>query len=155
MRDGVVGRILHLLIDDSHISSEGEAIFAPNVIPIKFKDTWRVGVGANYILNSAIKFRSGIAYDESPVQDEYRLIMIPDSDRLDLSLGMGIAPRSWKKTRLDIAYMHTFFAAAPVTQTNLLGILNSVLPLPDNAGNVNGEFDSAVDYIGIQIVRGM
>ncbi len=37
--------------------------------PENFKDAWRFSVGASYYLDQNWKFRGGLAYDQSPVQD--------------------------------------------------------------------------------------
>jgi long-chain fatty acid transport protein len=55
--------------------------------PEHFKDVWRFAVGANYKLNDQWKLRGGLAYDQSPVRDEYRTPRLPDSDRTWLSAG--------------------------------------------------------------------
>jgi long-chain fatty acid transport protein len=54
---------------------------------LKFKDAWRVGVGAEWQVNSALLMRFGVAYDRTPVQDEYRTPRLPDTSRWWLSIG--------------------------------------------------------------------
>ena len=54
---------------------------------IYFKDVWRFSVGANYRYNDQWMFRGGIAYDQTPVRDEFRTPRLPDSDRTWLSFG--------------------------------------------------------------------
>jgi long-chain fatty acid transport protein len=49
--------------------------------PLKFDDSWRVGLGANYRLTDMWKLRAGVAYDRTPVQDEDRTPRLPDQDR--------------------------------------------------------------------------
>ena len=58
-----------------------------------FKDAWRVAVGANYRLDEQWKFRAGLAYDQSPVQDAYRTSRLPDADRTWLALGAQYTDR--------------------------------------------------------------
>ncbi|MEP7182385.1 MAG: outer membrane protein transport protein [Betaproteobacteria bacterium] len=55
--------------------------------PENFKDVWRFSLGANYKYSDQWKFRMGVAYDQSPVQDEFRTPRLPDSDRVWLSGG--------------------------------------------------------------------
>ena len=55
--------------------------------PENFKDVWRFSVGANYRYSDKWMFRGGVAYDQSPVRDEFRTPRLPDSDRTWLSLG--------------------------------------------------------------------
>lgn len=55
--------------------------------PLRFKNSWRAGVGANYQLNQAWKLRAGLAYDTTPVQDMFRTPRLPDADRTWLAAG--------------------------------------------------------------------
>ena len=55
--------------------------------PEHFKDVWRFSVGASYYLDNMWKFRAGLAYDESPVQNQYRTPRLPDASRTWLSVG--------------------------------------------------------------------
>jgi long-chain fatty acid transport protein len=56
-------------------------------LPLEFKDAWRYSVGANYRMDDKWMFRGGLAYDQTPVQDEHRTVRLPDSDRTWLALG--------------------------------------------------------------------
>ncbi len=53
----------------------------PDVTTWKLKDTWRVAFGGTYRYTDAMKFRFGVAYDQSPVPDTYRTVRLPDADR--------------------------------------------------------------------------
>jgi long-chain fatty acid transport protein len=52
-----------------------------------FKDVWRVSAGANYRYNDQWMARMGIAWDQTPVQNQYRTARLPDSDRFWLAAG--------------------------------------------------------------------
>ncbi|MDO4936740.1 MAG: outer membrane protein transport protein [Sutterellaceae bacterium] len=53
-----------------------------------WKDSWLFTVGADYTINSAWTVRAGVGYEISPVDDDkYRTAVIPDTDRLWLSIG--------------------------------------------------------------------
>ena len=53
-----------------------------------WEDTWLFSVGADYKLNDAWTVRGGVAYEKDPVGDNSkRMAVIPDTDRLWLSLG--------------------------------------------------------------------
>ncbi len=59
-------------------------------VPIKnnWEDTWLFSVGADYKLNDAWTVRGGVAYEKDPVSDnKKRMAVIPDTDRLWLSVG--------------------------------------------------------------------
>jgi long-chain fatty acid transport protein len=55
--------------------------------PENFDDVWRLSVGANYRVSDRWMLRGGLAWDESPVNDEDRTPRLPDSDRTWLSFG--------------------------------------------------------------------
>ena len=54
---------------------------------LHFKNTWRIGIGGNYLLNDVWKLRAGFAYDNGNTSDEFRTPRLPDSDRLWFALG--------------------------------------------------------------------
>jgi len=55
--------------------------------PENFKDVWRISAGASYIMDAQWKFRGGVAWDQSPVQNAERTPRLPDASRTWLSLG--------------------------------------------------------------------
>ena len=62
--------------------------FASNTYDNDWEDTWLFSVGADYKLNDAWTVRGGVAYEKDPVGDNSkRMAVIPDTDRLWLSLG--------------------------------------------------------------------
>lgn len=50
-------------------------------------DTWFFSLGADYKLNSQWTVRGGVAYDQGPVENQYRMAVIPDTDRVWFSGG--------------------------------------------------------------------
>ena len=80
--------------------------------PLNWKDTWRVGVGANYHHNDAWTVRAGVAYDESPVADVDRTPRVPDQDRVWLAFGAQW--RMSKQLAIDVGYAHLFVRDASV-----------------------------------------
>lgn len=53
-----------------------------------WEDTWLFSLGADYKLNDAWTVRGGVAYEKDPVSDnKKRMAVIPDTDRLWLSVG--------------------------------------------------------------------
>ena len=54
---------------------------------LHFKNSWRVGLGANYQLTPQWKLRGGLAFDKSPVQETFRTPRLPDEDRTWLAAG--------------------------------------------------------------------
>ncbi|MFY3769820.1 Long-chain fatty acid transport protein [Providencia manganoxydans] len=71
-----------------------------------FKDAWRFALGTTYFYDDNWTFRTGIAYDESPVPTKYRSISIPDQDRYWLSAGTTYAFNENASVDLGISYMY-------------------------------------------------
>lgn len=92
------------------LTLEHDTLTVPSAGPIsltteienKWQDTWLFSVGADYRINDAWTVRGGIAYETGAVDDEkYRVAVIPDTDRLWLSLG---ASYHWsKQLQFDVA----------------------------------------------------
>ncbi|UBH26261.1 outer membrane protein transport protein [Aeromonas enteropelogenes] len=55
--------------------------------PENFKDSLRYSIGSTWYINPAWEARLGFAYDNSPIEAEYRSLSIPDSDRIWYSAG--------------------------------------------------------------------
>lgn len=103
-----------------------------------WQDTWLFSVGADYKINSAFTVRGGIAYETSPIDDQStRMAVIPDTDRLWLSLGA-----SWHATK-DLQF--------DVGATYLMGVGDMDL-YDDVGGEKVGKYDSLDAYlIGAQM----
>ena len=103
-----------------------------------WQDTWLFSVGADYKINSAFTVRGGIAYETSPIDDQStRMAVIPDTDRLWLSLGA-----SWHATK-DLQF--------DVGATYLMGVGDMDL-YDDVDGKKVGKYDSLDAYlIGAQM----
>ncbi|TGY90604.1 aromatic hydrocarbon degradation protein [Marinicauda algicola] len=108
-----------------------------SVETLDYQDTWRYGVGAEYRGWSDLTVRAGLAYDESPAQEDFRTPRIPDSDRIVLAFGLSWSPE--ENVTVDAAYQHLFFDDAP---TGNVG---------DAGSRLTGAFDNAADIVGIAI----
>lgn len=102
-----------------------------------FRDTWRVGFGANYQYNDAWKLKMGIAYDRSPVKSaQDRTMTLPDSDRFWLSFGAKY--QLSKAASIDMGYAHIFFKNATTNRA-----VNTGWPGVETLRQtVNGKWDS-------------
>ena len=66
----------------------GALIREPIAVENKWQDTWLFTIGADYMINNTWTVRAGVGYETSPIDDDsYRTALIPDSDRLWLSIG--------------------------------------------------------------------
>lgn len=111
-----------------------------------FRDTWRVGFGGNYQLNSDLKLRFGVAYDKTPVKSAAdRTMTLPDADRTWLSFG---AKYSFNKaTSLDVGYSHLFFADARTERQVTTGYPG----VETVRQTIRGDFKTSVDILSLQL----
>ena len=110
-----------------------------STLDLRFKDAWRVALGAHYKYSDAWTFKGGVAWDQSPVQsDTYRPSSLPDNDRYWVSLGAKY--NFSKTTSIDVGYAHLFVKSTSVNNTS-----NT-----QGAGTLKGSYDSSADIIGVQ-----
>jgi long-chain fatty acid transport protein len=108
-------------------------------LDLRFKDAWRVALGAHYRYSDAWTFKGGVAWDQSPVRDDaFRPASLPDNDRYWVSLGAQY--RFNKNTKVDVGYAHLFVKSTSVNNTSD----------PQSAGVLKGDYKSSADLIGVQ-----
>jgi long-chain fatty acid transport protein len=83
---------------------------------LKFRNTWRVAVGASYRYDDQWKFRGGLAYDQSPVDGaEFRSPRLPDNNRTWLSLGAQYKPN--KDLWFDFGYTYIWVQGSSISDS--------------------------------------
>lgn len=106
---------------------------------LNFKNSWRAGVGAEYQLAPAWILRGGLAYDNSPVQDQFRTPKLPDNDRRWVAAGVRFQPvTAWS---VDAGYAHLFVSKA----SSQLAPQSAAVP-----GVLLGQYDNSSDIFGVQ-----
>ena len=111
-----------------------------SVTPELWEDTWRFALGGAFAYTSTLKFRAGIAHDESPVSDSTRTPRLPDVDRLWLAIGTH-----WQQSEMismDFAYAHLFSDDVPLDQT---------AGDPLVYGSLVGEQSSSINIVSVQL----
>lgn len=71
-----------------------------------FQDAYRIALGTTYYHDQNWTFRTGIAFDDSPVPAKNRSISIPDQDRFWLSVGTTYAFNKAASVDVGVSYMH-------------------------------------------------
>lgn len=71
-----------------------------------FHDAYRIALGTSYFYDDNWTFRTGIAFDDSPVPAQNRSISIPDQDRFWLSAGTTYAFNKDASVDVGVSYMH-------------------------------------------------
>jgi long-chain fatty acid transport protein len=111
----------------------------PDVVqPENWKDTVRVALGVNYDVNPALTLRAGVAYDPTPVRDEFRTARIPDGNRTWVSIGASYRPSP--SLTLDVGYSHLFIPDVPIDEAGSTG------------DRLVGRYNAQVNIIGVQAV---
>ena len=110
--------------------------------PENFKDVWRFSVGANYRYSDQWMFRGGIAFDQSPVRDEFRTPRLPDSDRTWLSAGMQY---KWSPAlKLDVGATYIFVKDMSINK-------NGDPPSTSTYGLLKGNYSNDVVIVSGQV----
>lgn len=105
-------------------------------IPEMWENAWRYSLGLTYRPSRAWTWRSGLAYDETPVPDAaHRTARIPDADRLWVALGGQY--RFSPKAAVDFGYAQLFVKDAHIVHVN-------------NGTLLRGNYDSRIDILGAQ-----
>ncbi len=109
-------------------------------VPLNLRNSWYTAVGANYLMNSHITLRGGLAYDESPTT-QATSIMIPDSNKI--ILGTGVQYNLNKMWSFDLGYQHWFYVQN--SNRNTLGTTAN--------GTVHtiGQLKQSANLVGMQI----
>jgi long-chain fatty acid transport protein len=105
---------------------------------LDWRNTWRLGLGFNYYHDDRLTFRTGVAYDESPVSSAaFTTARLPDADRIWLSAGASY--RFTDKLKADLGYSHLFVDDARIARTG------------SQRDTLNGSFESDADIFSVQL----
>ena len=110
---------------------------APDSVTVEnWKDVYRFSLGANYAFSPVLTLRGGVAYDQSPVKDEFRTARIPDQDRTWLSFGLTykVGPAAF----VDAGYTHLFVKNASLNKSEA------------GAGTLKGEYKTYANTVSVQ-----
>ncbi len=108
-------------------------------LKLKFRDTWRIALGANYKYSPKWTFKAGVAFDQSPVHDaQYRPTSLPDGNRIWLSLGTQYHFN--KHATVDVGYAHLFLKNPSINNASDL-----------TKGTVYGSYQASIDMLGVQV----
>jgi long-chain fatty acid transport protein len=119
------------------ISSPDAASNLNSVKEENWDNNMRYGIGLTYVHNDKWTFRSGIAYDESPISDRYRTPRIPGEDRKWVSVGASYNYSD--HVVIDAGYTHIFVSDP------------SLNDLTSSGYTLSGDYDASVDLLGIQM----
>jgi long-chain fatty acid transport protein len=113
-------------------------------VPANWDNTIRASLGASYRYNNALKLRTGLAYDQSPVSSEFSTPRTPFTDRTWLSFGANY--RFTSTSSVDFGYTHVFVNNAFLNKTTD----TSIAALRDT---VKGSYDNNVNIFSVQFTH--
>ncbi|MGZ8257036.1 MAG: OmpP1/FadL family transporter [Gallionella sp.] len=103
--------------------------------PENWKNTVRVALGVTHHYNEQWAARTGLAYDQAPVNDAFRTARVPDNNRIWLAFGGQYKVAA--AGVIDFGYAHLFVKDAPI---------NSTSPAPALVGS----YKNSVDILSAQ-----
>lgn len=110
-----------------------------------FSDTWFTSLGASYRWSDALTLRGGIGWDQSPVDNFYRTVNLPDQDRYMVGVGVGyqISPA----LSLDASYAHYFAPHASMNES-INNTDNNTIVGPTV---LHGTYQLSLDYVAASL----
>ncbi|MBL4761839.1 MAG: long-chain fatty acid transporter [Methylophaga sp.] len=102
-----------------------------------WNNNMRYGLGLTYTPNDRWTLRGGIAYDETPVSDQYRTPRIPDEDRKWIAIGASY--KYSDHITVDAGYTHLFVSSPSINDQTAQGY------------TLSGDYDASVDILGVQM----
>ncbi len=117
------------------VGDNGQGLSSTNE---QWQDTWFMALGANYKPADRWTLHFGTAFDQSPVENQYRTARIPDSNRYWLST--GVSYNVLPSTELNVGYAHLFADSASISET-----ANSA------AGTLSGSYSNHADIFSTSI----
>lgn len=118
-----------------------------SVTPLKWDNSIRVAIGTSYRHNATWLFRTGFAYDETPVpKDGLRTPRVPDADRYWLTIGANY--RHSEALTFDFGYAHLF---VDDPELNTDSSFDSSADQTNGFHKVKGDYESAVDILSAQV----
>ena len=113
-----------------------------DTLDLQFKNSYRVGLGANYRWTDNLMLKLGVAYDATPVPDStHRTVFLPDSNRTWLAF--GAKHQLSKAGVLDVGYAHLFLSDAGIFRNKGVGVAGA-------QGIVSGNYNESVNIVSIQ-----
>jgi long-chain fatty acid transport protein len=112
---------------------------------VNFQNAWRLALGLNYHLSETWTLRGGLAWDQSPVQDQFRTVRLPDNDRYWLAMGASYRPS--KALTFDVGYAYIWFPTTTINNTQV----QPGLPPAAGTSTVYGEYKNFANILAVQV----
>ena len=131
-------------LDELDVKIQGGA---QSVTPLQWDDTTRYAIGASYKYNETWLFRSGLAFDQTPVPNaRLRTARIPDADRTWLSFGANYKYN--RQLSFDFGYAHLFVDNPDIKSSDAY---DPGTGLNTGLHTLDGSYDASVDILSAQV----
>ena len=112
---------------------------------LNLQNAWRLSLGLGYHLSESWTLKGGFAWDQSPVQDQYRTVRLPDNDRYWFALGATYRPS--KTLAFDVGYAYLYVPNTTINNTQV----QPGLPAVAGTSVVSGEYSNSVNILALQV----
>jgi long-chain fatty acid transport protein len=110
-----------------------------------YHDSWFVSIGAVYKLTDDWTLRGGLGWDQSPVDDRYRIVGLPDQDRYMAAIGFGYKFNDhWSA---DGSYAHYFASHGSVSDS----VNSSTAGIVAGTNVLSGTYQLSIDYLAASV----
>lgn len=109
-------------------------------IPQHYSNTWYLAGGANFKANEHWLLRAGLSFDQTPVKNSERNVLLPDGNRIATSLGAHYQPN--KNIGFDVGWSHFFIQDASINLPTVFSTQTSTTV---------GKYKSSGDLVGAQV----
>jgi len=120
----------------------------PGIQSFYLKNAWRVSVGGDYRVTPKVVLKAGFGWDQSPVTNFYRSVLLPDSDRYLLAVGAKFALN--QRVAINFGYAHAFYRNTSIAESGLFNTFNSS-PNIANGSTFNANVKNSSDIVGLQL----
>jgi long-chain fatty acid transport protein len=118
-----------------------------SVTPMQWNDSMRYSLGATYKYSESWLFRTGVAYDETPVPNSrLRSARVPDASRTWLAVGANF--RVSKQLSFDFGYAHEFVDDPDI---NSADAYDPSQGQTTGFHKLKGSYDASVDIFSAQV----
>ncbi|MCC2666250.1 MAG: ompP1 [Gammaproteobacteria bacterium] len=111
------------------------------IIPEHYRNTWNYSLGANYHVNEEWFIRTGIGYDQTPTNNQYRSLQFPDNNQM--AIGLGAHFQATKTIGVDLDWTHSF-----VMNTHIHNLSQAS---GDQVTVTNGSIQNSADVYGLEM----
>ena len=104
-------------------------------------------VGVDYFLNQRWTLRAGTGFETSPFTNSMQYLGIPLSNNVPLSAGLSYHLNN--RLNIDLAYIHRFYLATSLSNTQYSGSMGNITPVEGNSAVA--DYAGGIDTVGLGI----